>query len=491
MELVERYSFFHFWNTEEHFERATWSEAAARWPEDILPIERMLQSVHEELDPAEAARVLDLVRWRFCPALDVHENRTVRLPLDWFKKLSEFNGSSAGNTPEESVLQGACELVERHVSDIADAARPELPTIDPASCDDPVFRRLLRCYEQNGVQVLLKDLSMGMPVPTVAALAMDPSTFPGLSEIVFTAGTATTPVKAAIRALTEVAQLGGDFSTGSVYEASGLSKFTEPRQADWLRAGPVTPLAALPDGGHADILDELTALARGLDERGYRLYAVDTSSPDLDGLAANYNIVPGLRFRERDRHASLGLFVGRILAEEAEEAEAEAGLAVLEEVYGPEAHFLPFFRGLLALRTGDPATALAAFDAAEPLQPDAANRALAAFYAGYCATSLGDWRGAEEPLTRAIGLDGEVKEYHNLRGVARFKQQRYAEAARDFSRALDIDRGSVMDLANLGVCHKFLGDANKARDYLETALELDPSLDFARAHLDELLGGAA
>ena len=50
-------------------------------------------------------------------------------------------------------------------------------------------------------------------------------TFPEKSEIVWTAGTTPDPQKALSRALSETAQLAGDFNTGSNYIASGLPKF--------------------------------------------------------------------------------------------------------------------------------------------------------------------------------------------------------------------------------------------------------------------------
>lgn len=484
MELVERYSFFHFWESEA-FTQLTWSEAEEQWPEQLLPLEQMLQSVDETLAPEQARTVLDLVEWRFCPALDVATGRDVVVPLDWFKKLNEFNGASAGNSPEESILQGACELVERHVCALVDRERPELPTIDPSDSEDTVLRELVDAFERNGVRVLLKDFSLGMPVPTVAAVAWDPSTFPGMSEIVFTAGTSSSPVKAAVRALTEVAQLAGDFSTGRIYEASGLPKFTSLDQFDWLRRGPVVSLRELPDVEHDDIYEELLTLARKLNAQGYALYSVATTPPGMEA-AANYNVVPGFAFRERTAHASLGLFVGRSLAEEAPEAQAVVGLEMLAEVY-PDAHFVPVFKGLLALRLEDPEEAVRCFALAEPLQPAPGEQALAAFYRAYALSRLERWDEVEEPLTRAAALDSGFKEVFNLRGVSRFKAKRYEEAACDFKAALEIDSGSAPDLANLGLCEKFLGNREAAVDYLNTALHMDPSLDWAMPHLEELL----
>ncbi|MDO9630620.1 MAG: YcaO-like family protein [Humidesulfovibrio sp.] len=485
MELVERFSYFSFWADEANFTRATWSEAAERFGDRLMDIREICASVGDELSPAGARRVMDLVRWRFCPALNVATGATTVLPLDWFKTLNEFNGSSAGNTSEESVLQGACELVERHVCAVIDRASPELPTISQEDLTDPVLRELCETFRKNGILLVLKDFSLGLPVPTVAALAFDPKTFPGLSEIVYTAGTSASPVKAAVRAVTEIAQLAGDFETGRVYEASGLRKFTDPGQFDWLLSGPVVDLATLPGVEDDNIRVELSRLAEGLGAKGFNLYSVDTTRADIQ-VPANYNLVPGFDFRERTANRSLGLFVGRKLAEEAEVGEAEAGLAVLAEV-APTAYYLPFFQALLALRQGDLTLAAERFAQAEPIQPGREERAMCAFYQAYALTQDSRWEDCVPHLDRAIDLDAEVKEYFNLRGVARFKAGTYELAKDDFIAVLALDSGSAPDLANLGLCHKFLGQLPEALECLEAALRLDSGLEYARKHLEELL----
>ncbi|MBU1041752.1 MAG: YcaO-like family protein [Proteobacteria bacterium] len=485
MELVERFSYFSFWDDETNFVRATWSEAEQRFGDQLMDIREICASVGDELSPEGARRVMDLVRWRFCPALNVGTGASTVLPLDWFKTLNEFNGSSAGNTSEESVLQGACELVERHVCAVIDRTSPELPTISQENLADPVLRALCETFRKNGILLVLKDFSLGQPVPTVAALAFDPKTFPGLSEIVYTAGTAASPAKAAVRAVTEIAQLAGDFETGRVYEASGLRKFTDPGQFDWLLAGPEVDLSSLPDLEDNNIRVELSRLADGLGAKGFSLYSVDTTRADIK-VPANYNLVPGFDFRERTVNRSLGLFVGRKLAEEAEVAEAVAGLAVLAEV-APTAYYLPFFQALVALRQGDLTLAAERFAQAEPLQPGQAERALCAFYQAYALSQDSRWEDCVVHLDRAIALDEEVKEYFNLRGVSRFKAGLYELAKDDFHAVLALDSGSAPDLANLGLCHKFLGQSQDAQECLEAALQLDSSLDYARKHLDELL----
>ena len=141
---------------------------------------------------------------------------------------------------------------------------------------------------------------------------------------------------------------------------------------------------------------------------------------------------------------------------------------------------------MLALRAEQWDAARDLFSTAQPLQPDNDAAALAAFYAGYADTLQGRWKEALPALARAVELCPEMKEYGNLLGVARFKTGRYAEAAEAFSAVLRVDKGSALDLANLGLCQKFLGQKEEAARHLRAALELDPSLDFARKHLAEL-----
>lgn len=487
MELMERYAFFSFWERLPQlpeFVEATWSEAEARFGAALMPVEEVLQSVQDRLSPAQARELLDCVRWQFYPLTCLTTMQEVWVPLNWFRKLSEFNGTSAGNTEEESLLQGACELIERHTCCLIDGQARLVPTIDPTSIDDPVLQNLLQAFAEQGIQLILKDFSHGMPVPTVAALAWDPTTFPDTSEIVYTAGTASSPIKAAVRAVTEVAQLAGDFCTSACYEASGLQKFQRLEQAQWLLQGPLVPLASLPSVESDDICEELTALVCQLAAQNLRVYALSTMHPQVQ-VNTHYCIIPGTAFRERDKNQSLGLFVGRILTEEGSPEEIDKGMALLEKHY-PEGHFIPFFKGMLALRAKDLPLALHWFDAAENLQPEADSRALTAFYAAYTLTLMGQWAEARRPLDRAVLLCPDMKEYWNLRGVAHFKTQNYAEAAKNFARVLTIDKGSAMDMANLGLCYKFLHQPEHARIFLRNALDLDPSLDFARTHLQDL-----
>lgn len=483
MELMERFAFFSFWADLSQAVRAGWRRAEQLFGADLIPVEEIIASVQDHIDVDLGRAILDLPEWQFYPATDLATGALVWLPLDWFRMLGEFNGSSAGNTNEESLLQGISELIERHVCALADRTRQTLPTIDPDSCGtDPVLRGLIGAFAANGINLFLKDMSLGMPVPTVAALAWDPATFPEKSEIVFTAGTASSPAKAAIRAITEVAQLAGDFCTGSRYEASGLPKFRSLAEADWLFSGPTVSLASLPDVQDGDILEELKNVLAGL--APIRVYALETTHPEL-GIPAHYCMAPGLEFRERDKNQSVALFTGRKLVESADLKVARQGLAFLAAKM-PSAHFLPFFSGQLDLREQKPDRAFVNFERAIDIQPDPDSMSLAAFYAAYALSQSGEWHKMIPFLERALQASPEMKEAANLLGVAFFRMGDYAAAEAKFDQALDIDRGSAMDLANRGLARQMQGRLTEAVADFQAALELDPGIDFARERLKTL-----
>jgi ribosomal protein S12 methylthiotransferase accessory factor len=484
MEIVERFSLFSYFSSRD-LPALSWEQAEKTFGDELVPISDILQSVHEDLPEDQARKLLNLLQWRFAPALSLTGRSQVRLPLEWVRTLNEYNGSSAGNVLEESVLQGVLELVERHVCCVIDREKPVLPTLDPESFQDPVLVRLWRSFADQNILLWLKDFSLNTRIPTVGALAYDPATFPDSSEIVFTAGTATSPEKAAIRALTEIAQLGGDFETRSLYEASGLSKFTSLDGCEWVMQGERMPIGSLPDISHQDLLQELETAGERISRLGHSLYSIDISHPELK-VPANMSFIPGFTFRERTPHASLGLFIGRLLTENAAFHQAAEGLEVIRSIY-PNGHFIPFFQGLLELNSGDVESALSHFHQAEPLQPCAHDQALTAFYQGYAHTQAQNWDQALPHLNRALSLSPDSHAFMNLRGVAHFKLGDVERAAEDFHSALGLDSGSAVDLANLGLCYKAMNRPDMAIHYLQAGLELDADLDFARDHLQELL----
>ena len=276
MELVERFSFFSLSRRRPPGLRlppGTWGARpcpSLTWPAPCSTLRRTA---------AAAARLYEDWPLYFVPATNLTRGEAVYLPIHWFYLIEEYNGPAAGNCLEEAVLQALCEVVERHVGSVITHERRPTPVIDPDSVTDPVARELLEKFRQNGIEVYLRDFSLDTGIPTVAALAYDPSTFPEYSEIVFAAGTTTDPTKSLIRALTEVAQLAGDFHRRTSYRPT-LPKYETLEEAAYLMApGPVSPLDSLPNLSRPNLKDEIRLCLEALSRLGLEVLVVNVTHP--------------------------------------------------------------------------------------------------------------------------------------------------------------------------------------------------------------------
>jgi ribosomal protein S12 methylthiotransferase accessory factor len=495
MKLVECYSLHAFRERLPRLAgltRGAWSEAKDSLGSSLITLEEILRSVHDDVSPGRlriARQLFDLLSWTFVPALHLGEDRPVWVPVEWFWLINRHNGCSAGNTATESVLHGVCGLIERHVCAGIVRDQTMRPSILTEDVRDPVLRSLLDKFAKADISLLLKDFSLDMPAATVAALAFDPAPGSGSafasSGIAFTAGTATSPAKAAIRALTEAAQWGGDFG-GPSGESSSLPVYGSRREAEWLERGDSVRLANLPDVSAPDMLDETLRIAAALRQRNINVYCLDLTHPELR-VPAHYTMAPGLDFLQRDGDDGVNLFIGMRLATEAPPDVARRGLDALGRLL-PDAASLHVFRGLLLLRAGDVRNAGEHFAMAASIQRSPEREATVAYYCAYSHVLQGDWYGALPWLDRAVAVAPAWNEPWSLRGICRFKLNGYAAAAENFKTALSRGRKSAPDLANLGACCMEMGETEHAEACLTAALDMEPDILPARRRLEKLTG---
>ncbi len=484
MELVERFSFFSFARDPGRFIRATFDEVRDR----ALPFEMIARSVHDASeDLAASRRVFESLPLKWTPATNLTRGRECLVPFDWFYAINEFNGPSAGNGPEEAILQGICEVVERHVSAVVSRGRIRVPGIRPSSARDPLVRDMLAAYERCGIRLAISDFTLDTGIPTIGVLAIDPATFPARSEMVWTAGTTPSPEKALSRALTEVAQLGGDFDTSACYVASGLPKLRRPEEADFItRPGTVAELSSLPDLSHPNIRVEIENCLQALARRDLEVLAVETTHAGI-GLPAFYTIIPGAHFRERSRASGVAMFAVKHLSEQLEPAAALARLSEVDSLL-PGKYYVRFHMGLCRLKGGDPEGGLAHFREALTLDPDPAEAPTVYSYIGVALKELGRYEEALAFLRQGAGLDPERTDIHNLIGFCHFKLGEHAPAVAAFQRVVELDPSSAIDHANLGVNLQAMGEPEQAAACYRTALALDAGIEFARRNLAALGG---
>lgn len=480
MELVERFSFFSFMK-QTPFPVCTYAEA----PGDTLPLAFLGLAIHDTVtDMDEATRVLGSLPFRWARAWSLSRCSEVLIPIDWFYLINEYNGPAAGNTLEEAILHGICEVVERHVSSVISLKEPITPSIDAASVGDEAARMLLEKYGSHGIQLFIKDFSLDTGIPTVAALAWDPSTFPERSEIVFTAGTATNPEKSLVRALTEVAQLAGDFQNRTSYRPT-LPKYRSLDEAAYLTSpAPSVPIRALPDLSHPNLRVEVQSCVGALSRLGLEVLIIDVTHPELR-IPAVYTIIPGAHFLDRARDTTVPSHAAKILTRSLDGPQAMAGIQRLIETF-PGRHDLHFFLGVALEYHGSSDAALGQFRRALEMNPPAADLSSIHTHIGVCLKDQGDYRGAIDALEQARTLDPGLKEIYNLLGFCYFKLKEHQRSIEQFERALEIDPGSAIDYANIASNLREMGHKQEAVLLYRMALELDPAIDFARDHLARL-----
>ncbi len=247
------------------------------------------------------------------PAFSLSQQKDVFIPHEWFADIQGTTGLSAGNTLEETIIQGLCEVVERHVCAVVNMARKPVPTIDLATLRDPTAQELVAKFSRNGIELVCMDFSLDTGIPTVAGIAFDPSTFPN-SEIVYCAGTATDPEKALIRTLTEIQQMAVDYFKEDYYAGGILPKLAHWREVDFLfDQSETVPIQSLPDVSSDDLLEEIRNCTASLTRIGLEPLVVNISHPTLQ-VPAVFVVVPGAQQYEASAHTLNPLYyLGRRL----------------------------------------------------------------------------------------------------------------------------------------------------------------------------------
>jgi ribosomal protein S12 methylthiotransferase accessory factor len=480
VELAERFSFFTFIKN-----RPFIIEKYKNIQDQAIPFEALSLCFYDQSKDLDKIRaIFEDIPLAWVWAHNLTQKKDLLVPIDWFYVIHEYNGPSAGNTFEEAILQGLCEIVERHVSSVISNDLMLTPTIDPASVTDPAARDLIDKFDRLGIKLFLKDFSLDTGIPTVGSLAYDPSTFPEKSEIVFTAGTTPHPEKSLIRAVTEIAQLAGDFINRTQYRPT-LPKYQRLEEAQYVMANPKTiSISDLPNLSNDNIRLEIESCVQALARVGLEVYMVNVTHPLL-GIPAVYTIIPGAHFRDRTRHTGALFHLVKLVSMLDDPAEAVEELQKIVRVF-PERYEVNFFLGFALERNEQPQEALDYFRKALHLNPRDIDLSSIYCHIGVCLKDLGKYEEAIESLLKAQEHNDRQKEIYNTLGFCYFKLKEHHKAIEAFERAIEIDPGSGIDYANIGSNLRELGFFAEAIKLYRMALELDPSIDFARDNIEKL-----
>ncbi len=484
MELAERFSFFNFAKNPENF----FTDVYPNVKDKAIAFEMIAQSVHDESDDLPASRkIFETLPLKWTWGYNLSREKEVLIPFDWFFAINEFNGPSAGNCVEEALIQGICEIVERHTSSLISQNKLMVAAIRPESVTDPLVIEMFQKYNNAGVKLYLSDFSLDTGIPTVGALAYDPVTFPALSEIVWTAGTTPDPQKALSRTLTEVAQLAGDFNTNANYVASGLPKFTTLEEAGYvINPGKEVDISDLPDLSSNNLKTEILNCLAALEKINMQALVINTMHDQLK-IPAFYTLIPGAHFRERSLGTSVGMFSAKHIFENRPAAEAIKQLKSMEKAL-PDTYYISFYLGACHLAIDNPDSALAYFRQSLVQGPTEQDIPSIYSYLGQALKNMEEYRQALDVLKKGEKLDPERTDIYNLMGFCHFKLKEHEKAIKNFKKVIVLDPSSAIDYANIGANYRQMGEKEKAIRYYQMALTLDDSIQFAIDGLDELKG---
>ncbi|MGW4897580.1 TOMM precursor leader peptide-binding protein [Kitasatospora sp. NPDC004240] len=267
-----------------------------------------LQMVPQPCDPDQR------ISWTAAWSLTEERERLIPAVYTWFghPDLYEFdlcytdgNGHAAGNTLEEAILQGFCELVERDAVSLWWYNRIPRPGFDLDSLGDPYITTLREYYASIDRDLQVLDITTDLGVPAFVAVSrrLDRP----VEDVVLGFGAHLDPRIAVVRALTEANQF---LPSVSMRNPDGSTFYWEEdpqtlewlqnvrvEEEPWLRPNPALSVRTLADhplthsGDAATDVRHCVELAR---RHGHEVLVVDQSPPDIELHVAKV-VVPGLR----------------------------------------------------------------------------------------------------------------------------------------------------------------------------------------------------
>ncbi|MBO5547712.1 MAG: YcaO-related McrA-glycine thioamidation protein [Candidatus Methanomethylophilaceae archaeon] len=210
------------------------------------------------------------------------------------------NGLASGNTIEEAILHALFEDIERDAWSIAeynDRANADVLIRD----QDSVPAKLIKKFNDQGVEIHLKDLTSDIGIPTIGAAADDVRT-KDPEMLTIGVGTHLNPEIAAVRAITEVAQSRTTHKHGMKINAQlqkatiemGYEKIKKLNHM-WFSEHPKKVyLEDMKDRSTDYVLDDIEVVLQSLMDAGFdQVICADLTRPEL-GVPSVRMIVPGL-----------------------------------------------------------------------------------------------------------------------------------------------------------------------------------------------------
>ena len=261
------------------------------------------QIIPEPFDPSQE------IEWT--PVWSITESKFKYLPTSYCYfsyrgKNSDFcysdsNGSAAGNTLEEAILQGFLELVERDAVAIWWYNCIQRPGVDLDSFQELYFIGLKEFYAQNERDILVLDITTDLNIPVFVALSNGRKD----DKLIYGFGAHFDPKIAILRAVTELNQsltnlfqleFSQDIHENQIRHYHSTKSHSQINQSH-LCADTRLPLKICKDfinSSKIDLLDDILTCMNTIKNHNMEILVLDQTRPELDIKVVKV-IVPGLR----------------------------------------------------------------------------------------------------------------------------------------------------------------------------------------------------
>ncbi len=218
---------------------------------------------------------------------------------------ADSNGTAAGNTREEAILQGFMELVERDSVALWWYNRLKRPAVDLDSFESPYFQSLKEYYRSLNRELWVLDLTSDLQIPAFVALSRRRNSV--VEDIIYGFGAHFEPQLGIMRALTELNQIlpavisvNEDGSTEYCYSDSlaldWWHQATLQNQPYLIKSDrqPAKTAQDYPQLATDDLLEDINKCVEIAQKNGLETLVLDQTRPDI-GLNVVKVVVPGLR----------------------------------------------------------------------------------------------------------------------------------------------------------------------------------------------------
>ena len=194
---------------------------------DAVGIEQMLTHVTLPNKTVDQIKCSDVAMY-WADGVSLMDGRTVKIPIEFVRRISGPSGMAAGNRIEEAIVHALDEIFERRVHITVLKQKLVLPTIDISTIKHPVICEQLDFVRSKGIEVTIKDLSFGGVLPCIGAYFFDPN-IPVEYQFhhFFKVGAGFNLEDALLRVFTEYAQgrMADEFIDGNSFDQERVLKY--------------------------------------------------------------------------------------------------------------------------------------------------------------------------------------------------------------------------------------------------------------------------